>query len=168
VSRSGYIDGDCDPEVMLSMYGWNANVRRCLAGRKGQAFLWELYQALEALPERRLITGGLVDQGGACCSLGAVAIARGIEIPEDLRVTEDGDPDEYEFVDAMGPLLGIKNMLAREVMYQNDECERLHEVPGPVKSRWGQSHGDLYRFENDEERWCRMRRWIVSHLKDIP
>ena len=49
MSRSGYSDGDCDDnESMLRMYGWQANVRRCIAGRKGQSLLWELYQALEA------------------------------------------------------------------------------------------------------------------------
>src|SRR6185312_1184289 len=73
VSRSGYTDGECDStEDFLRMCGWNANVRRCIAGRHGQAFMWELYQALEALPERKLIRGALED-GGAYCSLGAVA-----------------------------------------------------------------------------------------------
>lgn len=101
MSRSGYIDdGDCDStEDFLRMCGWNANVRRCLGGRTGQAFMWELYQALEALPERRLIQGALEDHG-AYCALGAVARARGEEIPAELRASEtQEEEDDYELQD---------------------------------------------------------------------
>lgn len=164
MSRSGYIDGDGDTEQMFAVYGWNANVRRCIAGRHGQAFMWELYNALEALPTHELITSGLVDQNGACCSLGAVARYRRMEIPERLRVTEEGEPDDYEFQEAMGPLLGIKNMLAREVMFYNDDADEWHEVPGPATWRGGA----LSRAETPAERWQRMRAWVVSNLRDIP
>lgn len=123
MSRSGYRYRDGDPEVMLSVYGWNANVRRCIVGRRGQAFMWELYHALHALPERVLITGGLQDQSGTCCSLGAVGRYRGMELPAKFCITDEGEPDDYEFQAAMGPLFGIKEMLAREVMFYNDEAD---------------------------------------------
>lgn len=164
MSRSGYTDGDCDPEVMLSVYGWSANVRRCIAGRKGQAFMWELYHSLHALPEHVLITGGLQDQSGACCALGAVGRFRGMEMPAEFCITDEGEPDDYEFQAAMGPLFGIKGMLAREVMFYNDEANEWHEVPGPPLY-W---HGMLRRDENPAERWQRMRAWVVDQLQGIP
>ncbi len=114
--------------------------------------MWELYQALEAIPSRELITRALVDTStGAMCSLGAVAVQRKLAIPAEFCTTgaPDDEPDDYEFAEAMGPLFGIKDMLAREIMYENDECGcRTHELPG--------------------ERWQRMRRWVVGRLKDIP
>lgn len=161
MSRSGYVD--CDGENDLAMYGWRANVRRCMAGRKGQAFMWQLYLALEALPERALVTGSLVNRDGDYCALGAVARFRGLEIPEHLRETAEGEPDEDEFQAAMGSLLGIKDMLAREVMYHNDEDDDWHEVPGPPKR-----HCSLRRSDNPKERWQRMRVWVVEQLRAIP
>lgn len=165
MSRSGYSEGDCyDIADFLRMCGWNANVKRCLAGRAGQAFLWEFYQALEALPARALIQGALRDLGGDYCALGAVARFRGIEIPEALCETAEGFPDEDEFLESMGGMFGIKDMLAREIMYYNDDKDRPHYVPGPTE-RLG---GYITREETPEERWYRMRRWVVKHLKGIP
>lgn len=42
---------------------WRANVRRALAGKRGQAALRELRAALDALPEKRLIEGALCTVG---------------------------------------------------------------------------------------------------------
>ena len=166
MSRSGYSDGDCDDtESFLRMCGWQANVKRCIAGRHGQGFLWELYQALEALPERRLITGAL-EAHGAYCSLGAVAWARGLPIPETLRgeVDEDLEYELAEMYEGMGHMLGIKDMLAREIMWVNDEDDRLHYVEGPPQHRYSEPT----REETPEERWHRVRRWVVTRLKGIP
>lgn len=172
MSRSGYTesDGDYDTADMLRMYGYQANVNRHIAGRAGQKFLWELYLALEALPKRELITDTLMDKEGAYCALGAVARYRNIAIPAELGTEshdEYGDPyDDCDFYDAAASLLNIRDLMAREVMYVNDECGDTHEVPGPTTSRYGSA--GLWRLENEEERWARMRRWVVSRLKDIP
>lgn len=168
MNRSGYNDGgDCDTtEDFLRMCGWNANVKRCIAGRTGQAFMWELYQALEALPEHRLIQGALEDHG-AYCSLGAVALARGQEIPAEMRGSDE-EVDDYELAErysAMGSFLGIKDMLAREIMYQNDDGDGvLHYIEGPPR----RNHGEPVREETPEERWQRVRGWVVRRLKGIP
>lgn len=174
MSRAGYNEvDDCDPDSALRGYGWQANVRRCIAGRKGQALLWELYQALEALPTREIVTGALLDTStGSVCSLGALAVHRKMLIPAEFCTTgaPDDEPDEYEFADAMGPLFGIKDMLAREIMYENDEGDQWHwEDDGTVCH--GVRYGETRKYRTSDtpaERWQRMRRWIVNRLKDIP
>jgi hypothetical protein len=172
MSRAGYHEvDDCDHDEYLRQMGWQANVRRCIAGRKGQAFLWELYQALEALPRQELITGALVNNEGCACALGAVALKRGVEIPEWMRkASEDDEIDEYEFADAMGPMLGIKDMLAREIMYVNDELDNWHWADtGIVCHGKMQSDPREVRYhDTPHERWMRVRRWVVGRLRDIP
>ena len=171
VSRSGYYDdGDCDStEDFLRMCAWTGNVRRHLGGRRGQAFLWELYQALEALPQHELITGALVDRTGACCSLGAVAVARGVPVPEELGVAAFDEfgavLEDSDFYDAASGLLDIHEMMAREVMYQNDDCDEFHYVPGPPSDRYGSAPR---REETPAERWQRMREWVVGRLRGVP
>lgn len=171
MSRAGYHEADGEDD--LAIYGYQANVRRCIAGRRGQAFMWELYQALEAIPSRELITRALVDTStGAMCSLGAVAVQRKLAIPAELCTTgaPDDEPDDYEFAEAMGPMFGIKDMLAREIMYENDECGRWHwEDDGTVCH--GVRHGEPRKYrtwETPGERWQRMRRWVVGRLKGLP
>jgi hypothetical protein len=166
MGRAGYVEND-DWDSSIAALGWQPNVRRCLAGKRGQAFLWELYQALEALPRRELITGVLQNSAGGVCALGAVAVARGVEVPSAMT----DEDDEHEYMEAMGPLLGIKNMLAREVMYENDECGRWHfadtgeEIRGGINAH---EKREVRRYETPAERWQRMREWVVGHLKDVP
>lgn len=171
MSRSGYTDGDCDSqEDWLRMMGWQANVRRCMAGKNGQAFLWEFYLALESLPERVLIQGGLLDQQGTCCSLGAVARYRAMEVPKEFCITDEGEPDEYEFLEAMGPLFGIKDMLAREIMFENDDGDTWHWPDGSVCHGvpYAQRDTPIRHHDTPEERWQRMRKWVVSKVRGIP
>lgn len=170
MSRSGYQDCDGGDEFdNLRACGWQANVQRCISGRKGQAFMWELYLALEALPTRELITKALIDQSGGVCSLGSVAVFRGMTIPDDWKATADSEPDDYEFAEAMGPLFGLKDMLAREVMYQNDDSgePRFVDDGSRVWNKPWQPHREQ-RPENASERWHRVRDWVVSELKGIP
>jgi hypothetical protein len=172
MSRSGYRDydgGDAYDELRAA--GWANNVRRCMQGRVGQQFLWELYLSLEVLPTRELITGGLIDQDGACCALGSVALRRGETIPPDLMAREDIEDYELEEAgEAMIHFLGIKSMLGREIMYQNDEADNWHHPEtGAVIDWWPCSDKRRPRTEDTpHERWIRMRRWVVSRLKGIP
>lgn len=53
MSRSGYTDDDDDP---LATGRWRAQVRSAIRGKRGQAFLRELIAALDAMPEKALIT----------------------------------------------------------------------------------------------------------------
>lgn len=101
MSRSGYSE-DCE-----NLQLWRGNVERAIKGKKGQEFFRELLAALDALPTKRLIPHELVSEDGECCALGAVALARKLDV---------ASVDESD--------LGISSMLAQEVVYMNDEYHR--------------------------------------------
>jgi len=108
MSRSGYSE-DCDDVLMFGR--WNAQVNSAIRGKRGQKFLLDLVNALDALPEPKLISDDL-EQDGAYCALGALGKYRGIDL-------DNLDTYEYE---KLGSNFDIAEQLARETMYINDEC----------------------------------------------
>lgn len=132
MSRSGYSD-DCDG---WSLIRWRGAVESAIRGKRGQALLREMLAALDALPEKRLIAGELVNEGGECCALGAVALRRGLPVT-------GVDPEDREQVAA---LFDIAPALAAEIVFEND--------------------GDFsYRKVTPEQRFERMRAWVVANLR---
>lgn len=109
MSRSGYV---YDMESEWSLICWRGAVASAIRGKRGQAFLKELIEALDRLPNKRLIADDLIKEGEVC-ALGAVGLARGIEA-EMLDV----DPEDY---DSVADAFGIPNALAQEIEYLNDE-----------------------------------------------
>jgi len=139
MSRSGYTE-DCES---INLY--RNSVHRALTGKRGQAFLRELRDALDAMPEKRLITGALVSEAlphphtePGCCAMGAVALARGVD-------TSKLDPEDRDMIAAA---FGIAPSMAAEIAYENDEH-------------------DYYRSKSEtpEERWTRMRAWAEKYLR---
>jgi hypothetical protein len=63
MSRSGYSD-DCDDQWRHIMW-WGA-VTSSIRGKRGQAFLREMRDALDAMPEKRLAPDALVRGGEVC------------------------------------------------------------------------------------------------------
>jgi hypothetical protein len=59
-----------------------------MRGKRRQAALKEMLQALDARPEKRLIAEDLEDSSGNVCALGALGKARGIVIPRHLYPTK--------------------------------------------------------------------------------
>lgn len=134
MSRSGYSD-DYEDVAM-----WRGAVASAMRGRRGQAFLREMLEALDALPEKRLIRGRMVEDGCGC-ALGVVALKRGMDI-EAIEV----DPDDLDY-EKLGPAFGIADALAREIMWTNDDAHpSYHETP--------------------EQRFHRMRSWVIDNLMD--
>ena len=119
MSRSGYSDDGEHLEL------WRANVERTIRGKRGQAFLKELLQALEQMPQKRLITDALV-RSGEVCAIGALGLKRGICM----------DSIDQEEPDQVGAAFGISSMLAQEVVYMNDET---HWRDSP-EERWKRMH----------------------------
>lgn len=104
MSRSGYID---DGENIAM---WRGQVASAMRGRRGQAFLRELVEALDALPEKRLIKEAL-HSDGAVCAIGSIGVKRGVAI-------EALDPHDAE---SLAGVFGIAHQMVREIEYMNDE-----------------------------------------------
>lgn len=131
MSRSGYVD---DGEGGWREICWRGAVKKAIEGKRGQAFLRELVDALDAMPGKGLIAGELVDDDGDCCAIGAVCKSRGI----------DPSGVDYDCTYAVSRLAGIARSMVAEISYENDEEMGSSETP--------------------ESRWQRMRAWAVSNL----
>lgn len=158
MGRAGY-DDDCDDPLQAGR--WRAAVNSAIRGKRGQAFLHETLAALDAMPDKKLIAGDLVFDGwqpwrgddvivgadelcdsrgvpkpmGSCCLLGAVAMARKMDV-------SDLDPED---IDSVAPRFGLSDAMTREIVYWNDEGGRYGETP--------------------DERWTRMRAWVAAMIK---
>jgi hypothetical protein len=131
MSRSGYNE-DCDSNYL---YLYRGMIERTIKGKRSQAFLKELANVLDAMPDKKLIAHELISEAGEVCAIGAVCKARGIDV-------QDVDVDDR---DAVGNLVDISGSLAAEIEYMNDEA--------------------AYRStETPEERWVRIREWVASNL----
>jgi hypothetical protein len=112
MSRSGYDDYDGSDNPEWAMIRWRGAVHSALCGKRGQAFLRELREALDALEAKRLIAGEL-EAGGDVCALGAVGRKRGIDMSEI-------DPEDRETV---ADTFDIAPAMAAEIMWLNDESD---------------------------------------------
>lgn len=136
MSRSGYSDDYDGPELNL----WRGSVERAIRGKRGQAFLRELIAALDALPTKRLIHGGL-EIDGEFCALGAVGRMRGLDMGP-LKIWDDDDPNPEK----IGEAFGIARSMAAEIMFENDEGI------------------DVLGTGLPEVTWLRMRAWAADNL----
>jgi hypothetical protein len=114
---------------------WRGAVNSAIKGARGQKFLRELLAALDAMPEKRLIANELVADG-SYCTLGVIAKQRGI----------DTDIDPYD-TETLANRLGIAEAMVLEIVFENDERP------------WN------YRTETPEQRYERMRAWVVKQIK---
>jgi len=135
VSRSGY-DDYYDGDDYWDLIRWRGAVQSAIRGRRGQAFLRDMLTALDELPAPRLICGYLYRDGpeGGVCALGAVGLARGM----DMTDLDSYDREQVAIAFAVAPAL------AAELSYINDESSARPESP--------------------DERWVRVRAWVVASL----
>lgn len=133
MSRSGYTD-DCDGWDLIR---WRGAVAAAIRGKRGQAFLLEMWRAMTALPEPKLIANSLVARDGAVCAMGAVARTRGLDLSQ--VDPEDGD--------RVAEIFGIPPSLAKEIAFLNDD-------------EWG-------RKLTPEARWEKMKKWAEENLKPV-
>ena len=108
MSRSGYTD---DPGSEWEAICWRGQVASAIRGKRGQAFLRELIEALDAMPEKRLISHEL-RKGAEVCALGSVGARRGIEL-------EVLDPEDCN---KLADVFGVAHQLVREIEWMNDEA----------------------------------------------
>ena len=132
MSRHGYSE-EVDDELEAGR--WRGAVRSAIRGRRGQAFLREMIAALDAMPNKRLVSSVLIDEEGEVCAMGCVLKARGVK-PEQLPDAEcPGD---------VADLTGLAEAMVREIAYENDD--------------------GTYGTEEPEARWTRMRAWAEKRL----
>lgn len=136
MSRSGYSD-DGDDDYPVELY--RQAVRRATTGYRGQHLLRRLRDALDAMPNKRLIVGNIKDEDGQVCALGALD-------PNAPKYDED-DLDDFDHPRKLAKHFGIAPALASEIVYMNDEYGswRLKE-------------------ETPEDRWVRMRAWVDKQI----
>ena len=127
MSRSGYSDSDDFDYWELNLY--RANVERAISGKRGQAFLRELIAALDALPEKKLISESLADADGVC-ALGSVARSRGIT-DKVVGIDPESAGDGHRGGSGSGP---GKDHRVAYCLYHNDLRTLIR-------------HGKLYRLE---------------------
>lgn len=135
MSRSGYSE-DCDGWDLIR---WRGAVNSAIKGKRGQALLTEMAQALDALPQKRLIDGELISKEGEVCALGAVAKCRGLDV-SNLNPNDSGPVAE---------IFNIAEALAKEIVFENDD-----------EGGW--------RHNTPEQRWQRMRKWVEQNLLTGP
>jgi hypothetical protein len=109
MSRSGYVD---DMDDVLALGRWRAQVASSIRGKRGQAFLRELIDALDAMPEKKLIAHDL-QAGENFCAIGTVGAKRGLDM-------SNLDPEDS---DRIADVFGIARPLVCEIEYMNDEAE---------------------------------------------
>ena len=118
MSRSEYTD-DCDGWDLVC---WRGAVTSAMEGKRGQKFLIELRDALDAMQVKELIAHELVKQGNFC-ALGVVGQKRGIAL-------ESIDPEDSRTV---AEQFNIANAMAQEIVFVNDEAAWDDESP---QQRW--------------------------------
>ena len=99
MSRSGYVD---DVDDNWDLIRWRGAVKSALRGKRGQAFLKEMIEALDALPEKMLI-GNTLEADGMVCAMGAVGLKRGVDMAKI-------DPEEREHL--AEAVARLRNLLA--------------------------------------------------------
>ena len=114
---------------------WRGQVASATRGRRGQKLLRDLLIALDAMPEKALVVSELETEEGDVCTLGALGRARGL----DMKEIDPEDPPQ------VAAAFDIAECLAQEIVYKNDE--------------------DGYYGETPEQRWIRMRAWVVKQIK---
>lgn len=164
MSRSGYTD---DTEDQWSLIRYRGAVASAIRGARGQAFLREMLTALDAMPEKRLISGALVFDGqpdipwdplpnedvivggdqlvtgwGEIVRVGDVCAMGCLGRARGARMD---DIDAHDAPQVAG-LFSIAEALAREIAWVNDE-------------EWFGENTPEHRFE-------RVRTWIVANLKE--
>lgn len=116
---------------------FQANCRRQINGRAGQAALRELEQALLELPEKKLVSSAIA-RGPDVCAVGALlvhrcvakgesrqeALAKYQPVPEPVGDDDEGHYTEYDGydnpTDEIAAAEGVPSLLAWKLVYLND------------------------------------------------
>ena len=144
MSRSGYSE-DRDSDYW-SFIRWRGAVASAIGGKRGQEMIAEMRDALDAMPEKKLIANDLETLSGEYCALGALGRKRGLAMTSHPNgwaskprwTRELGlDPEDP---DRVAEAFGVAPALIKEIVYENDEFGQWKKV-------------------TPEQRWAHMREW---------
>lgn len=147
--RSCYSDDFGDDNTWQLPF-FRANVDRSLRGRKGQARLRELRDALLVLPVKALEAETFADGTSTApkvCALGAWALAkRGGDPAAAFALVGRSDADDHDTAQVLEPH-GWPRLVVLETIYINDD-------------------GNYWRPETPEQRYTRVLAWVESNLTE--
>jgi hypothetical protein len=115
MSRCGYTD---DYEYPQLCEQW---VSRATWGKRGQAMLRKLKQALEELPQKRLIADEFKTEQGEYCAIATLLEKEGKIQELQAQEYSDDDADQYEANEYVAGLLNVSPVLIRQIEFENDE-----------------------------------------------
>jgi hypothetical protein len=152
---------------------WQANCRRSLQGKAGQAALRELEAALLAMPEKRLIANKMIDADGDVCAIGALAKHKGRDLIAETKAQladigidrfDDDEIDGDGEMEEIGMELGMPRLVAWKVVCKNDvEIDGHYEtLPGPA--RWHGDRPQMYVPVTPEVRYQKMLAWVQRQI----
>jgi hypothetical protein len=138
---------------------FQSSVTNAILGKRGQALLLELEQALLAMPKKRL-ESNIVCRSGDVCMLGALKVHRDVmkgakreavlvglqAVAEKWGQFASGMDyeDDDQTKELLQNLLGIKsNTLIWQLIYENDECNA----------------------RTPEDRYQRMLKWVQARIR---
>lgn len=147
-----------DGEQTMPYDLWLHNIRAAIKGKRGQAILRDLREALLSLPEKRLIEGAICNAPSEAaarpvaefCAVGALAFYRGVKsgkAPADvIESLPQGEQDDWTTI-RLGRSLGMSDTLAWDLAYKNDE-----------------TFADL----TPEQRYEKYLAWVESQILPVP
>lgn len=160
MSRISYSD-DEDWTGQFALF--QANCRRSIRGKAGQAALRDLEAALLALPNKRLIADALEDEHGDVCAIAAYGKYKGVDLSKHYP--------EYDS-DDVGIEGGMPKLVAWKVVCLNDiELTTVWEAAlGPAQRGHGVYHGGipLIRDMTPEERYDKVLAWVRAQFLPLP
>ena len=111
MDRSNYTE---DPNDDVLAYGrYRGQAASCIRGKRGQAFIRELLEALDGMENKELISGKLINEKGQACAIGAVLLGRG-------KSEDEVQAIEYDDSRSVALELGIPCQLVGEIEFMND------------------------------------------------
>lgn len=153
----------CDEEDRPGQFAlWDANVKRSIRGKRGQAALREFEAALLAMPEKRLIRDLLTNEDGEVCAIGCYARHKGLDLSK-------FDPEDES--DEVGVAAGMPQLVAWSIVALNDiTLDVVWEVAdGPAQRGHGVYKGGipLIRDMTPEERYAKVLAWVQEKLTPL-
>jgi hypothetical protein len=135
---------------------FQANCDRALHGPKGQRALRELEAALLALPEKRLVSGELVQPDGEVCAVGALMLHRAAirGLSREAAIEWYSKIDPYATDETATEYFGLPRLVAWKFVEQNDiMCDQRFD-------KETQRMIDI----TPEERYERVLSWVRAQL----